>query len=150
MPEEPRYWNNLGLFLRDEGERLEIDAHENKTPAPDPALLEDLYGRAYAAYQRALELHPDDPQLICDTAVMLTYHIGGEKTEVEAMYRHALALVEARLAASDLTAEDRARFEQTRDDIGVNLKALLQPEKEEGTEEAAAPETTPITADGNG
>jgi hypothetical protein len=131
LPLEPRYWNNLGLFLRDEGERLETEAHVNQTPAPDPALLADLYARSYAAYQRALELNPEDPQLINDAALMLTYHVGGERSEIEAMYLRAMELVEARLATETLSEEDRARFEQTREDIGVNLKALLEAETEE-------------------
>lgn len=142
MPHEARHWNNVGLFLRDEGERLEIDAHKNKTPKPDPALLADLYGRSFKAYQRALELNPEDPQLLNDTALMLDYHLGAEPAEVEGMYRKALELVETRLASAELSEEDRARFEQTKKDIGVNLKTLLEPEPEE------EPEATPAaTAD---
>lgn len=134
QPDEPRHWNNLGLFLRDEGERLEYDAYKNKTPEPDAALLADLYQRSFAAYQRALELTPEDPQVINDTALMLQYHLEGSVAEVEATYQRALELLDARLAASDLSEEDRARFEQTKKDIGVNLKALHEPEsKDAGT-----------------
>ena len=141
FPDEPRHWNNLGLFLRDEGERLEIEAYKNKTPEPDPALLDDLYGRALKAYERALELHPDDPQLINDTALMLHYHFETDKAEVEAMYHRAIELLEAQLASSDLSEDDRARFETTKKDVAKNLEWLLDPEKaKRDAEEAAAKE----------
>lgn len=131
QPDQARHWNNLGLFLRDEGERLEVEAYKNKTPEPDAALLADLYGRSFEAYQKALALTPEDPQVINDTALMLHYHLDGDLSEVEATYRRALALLEERLAQPELTAEDRARFEQTKSDIGVNLKILLEPESAE-------------------
>lgn len=141
FPDEARYWNNVGLFLRDEGERLEIDAHKNKTTPPAAELLADLYGRAFQAYQRALELQPHDPQLINDTAVMLDYHLDGDQREVEAMYRRALDLVDAQLASTELSPDDRLRFEQTKKDTETNLKYLLDPEarkKAEAAAEAAA------------
>lgn len=138
FPANPRYWNNVGLFLRDEGETLEYDAHKAKTTPPDAALLSDLYNRSYKAYQRALELDPSDPQLQNDAALMLHYHFVSDDAEVERLYRHALELVETKLAAADLTAEDRARFEQTKKDIGTNLKHLLDPESEKADAAAAA------------
>jgi tetratricopeptide (TPR) repeat protein len=128
MPSEARHWNNLGLFLRDEGERLEIEAHEKKTPEPDPALLADLYERAFAAYERALELNPEDPQLVNDTAVMMHYHLGREPEECAAMYRRAIELSDGLLARPDLSSDDRARYETTRGDAETNLKHLLEPE----------------------
>jgi hypothetical protein len=134
MPSEPRHWNNLGLFLRDEGERLELDAYKKKTPKPDKALLADLYRRAYSAYQHALELHPGDPQLVNDTALMLHYHLDGDPSEVERQYRHALQLTEG-LLAGELSADDRARYEQTQKDIAVNLKLLLEPDAEDDEED---------------
>lgn len=150
--DQPRHWNNLGLFLRDEGERLELEAYKNKTPEPDPALLADLYGRSFKAYQRALELTPEDPQVINDTALMLHYHLDGDVAEVEATYRRALELIELKLAESDLPEEDRARFEQTKKDIGVNLKALLEPEPAEGEagSGAAEPNAETKTSDSQG
>lgn len=150
MPGEARHWNNVGLFLRDEGERLEIEAYKNKTPEPDPALLADYYGRALEAYRRALELTPDDPQLINDTALMLHYHFVSEVGEVEAMYRRALERVDAALSSSDLSEADRTRFEQTKEDIGINLERLLNPEAEpeaESEDGAAVGTDAPSTAE---
>jgi tetratricopeptide (TPR) repeat protein len=155
MPEEPRHWNNLGLFLRDEGEYLERQAYRKKAPAPDPAVLEDLYARSYRAYLRALELNPGDPQLINDTALMLAYHLDGDLAEVERMYRRALALVDDTLAGTDLSSDDRTRFEQTSKDIGLNLKYLLEPgddeeDEEEEEEEEPASDTAAPAATTNG
>jgi len=138
LPREPRYWNNLGLFLRDEGEQLEIDAYKNKTPEPDKALLSDLYNRSYDAYQRALELAPDDPQLLNDTGLMLHYHLGPDLVKAEEMYRRAIALAEQRLEDPALTAADRERFTATRDDATKNLDVLLHPEKYEHEDAAGA------------
>jgi len=147
FPENPRYWNNVGLFLRDEGETLEYDAHKNKTTPPDATMLTDLYNRSYRAYQRALELDPADPQLQNDAALMLHYHFVSDQAEVEALYRHALELVEVKLAAADLSADDRARFEQTKKDIDTNLRHLLDPESEK-KEDAAAEATAEASAGG--
>ena len=130
LPGEARHWNNLGLFLRDEGERLEIEAHRRKEPRPD-ATLSDLYERSYAAYQRAHELAPDDPQLMNDTALMLQYHLRRDLERAEAMYRRSLELCEQRLAAMDLSADERALFEQTKSDASGNLAFLLAPEEDD-------------------
>ncbi|HEX6882796.1 MAG TPA: hypothetical protein VF530_05410 [Planctomycetota bacterium] len=139
MPSEARHWNNLGLFLRDEGERLEIAAYRKKEPAPDPALLADLYGRSFLAYQRALELNPDDPQLVNDTALMLHYHLDGDPADVETLYRRALDRTDE-LLAGELSEDDRARYAQTQKDIAFNLKALLDPrvEDEDAEDDAEA------------
>jgi tetratricopeptide (TPR) repeat protein len=135
FPEEPRHWNNLGLFLRDEGERMEMGARHGGGAEPDPATLADLYRQSYAAYRRALELNPDDPQLLNDTALMVQYHVDGDPAEVEAMYRRSVALLAELLADPALSPDDRARFEQTKSDVSGNLERLL-------SEKASAPAAT--------
>jgi tetratricopeptide (TPR) repeat protein len=125
MPDEARHWNNLGLFLRDEGERLEVDAHRNETPAPDRAVLDELYARSFRAYERALELTPDDPQLLNDTALMLIYHVGPDFPRAQGMFERAIALIGERLAQPGLAEEDRLRFEQSKADAEENLKRIL-------------------------
>ena len=124
-PHEARHWNNLGLFLRDEGERLELEAHRDKLPKPDAALLDGLYERSFRAYERALELTPDDPQLLNDTALMLIYHVGPDFPRAQGMFERALALIEAQLARPDLSEEDRQRLEQNLADAKENLQAIL-------------------------
>ena len=137
LPREPRYWNNLGLFLRDEGERLELAAYHKKAPEPDKALLTDLYNRSYRAYEHALELAPDDPQLLNDTGLMLHYHLGPDLAQAEEMYRRAINLAEMRLEDPGISAQDRERFTATRDDATKNLDVLLHPEKYEKDKDGA-------------
>ncbi len=128
-PEEPRHWNNMGLFLRDEGESLELAKYKDPTlPEPDPAHLRQLYERSFTAYQRALELSPGDPQVINDNALLLHYHLERDLERARGLYEQAIALAESKLAETDLDAEDRARFETAKDDATINLEALLDPE----------------------
>ena len=143
LPDEPRYWNNLGLFLRDQGEQLEFAAHKKKEKA-DRKVLDELYARSFAAYERSLGLVPDDPQLLNDTALMLIYHVGPDYPRAETMFRRAIELTEQRLAATDLPEEDRARFEQTRTDAKENLQRMLdhlagkdEPEADESADDSA-------------
>ena len=97
-----------------------------KEPPPDEALLADLYERSFVAYQRALALTPDDPQVLNDTALMLQYHLEREHDQVETMYRRSIALSEERLADPGLSPGDRERFETTLRDATGNLKLLLE------------------------
>ncbi len=120
VPSEPRHWNNLGLFLRDEGDRLEQSAE----PEPEPAVLADLYERAFAAYERALALAPEDPQILNDTAVMLHYYLDRDLERALEMYARAKALARARLEVPDLPPQERARFETALADSTDNRQAL--------------------------
>jgi hypothetical protein len=124
FPTEPRHWNNLGLFLRDEGERLELEAFQAKLPEPDAAVTDPLYERALAAYERALELSPDDPQLLNDTALMLIYHVGPDFPRAQTMFERAIALIGEHLADPALGPEDRQRFEQSKTDAEENLQRV--------------------------
>ena len=53
QPNNANHWNNYGLMCRDTGE----------------------YEEGFRAYKRAMELVPDDPRLVNDTALMLQYHL---------------------------------------------------------------------------
>jgi tetratricopeptide (TPR) repeat protein len=121
VPSEPRHWNNLGLFLRDESDRLEATATA-ETP-PDPMLLAVLHERALAAYERALALTPEDPQVLNDTAVMLHYYLDREPERALAMYARASELAAERLAG-ELPADERARIETALEDSTNNRQAL--------------------------
>jgi tetratricopeptide (TPR) repeat protein len=118
-PAEPRYWNNLGLFLRDHGDQLKL-----ARPAPEPAELEPLWESAYAAYQRALELAPDHPAYLNDTAVMLHYYLKRESERAEAMYARAIERADEELASASLPAADRDWFETVKEDATGNLEKL--------------------------
>ncbi len=120
LPDLPRHWNNLGLFLRDEAERLQLLPDQS----PNPRVVANLYERAYVAYSRALELAPEDPQLLNDTAVMLHYHLDRDLDRALAMYEKALELAATKLADPALSEEDRERFETARSDAETNKQAL--------------------------
>ncbi len=113
---EPRHWNNMGLFLRDEADRIKSD--------PSQKLLHTfLCTEALRAYRRALETAPEDPQLLNDTAVILHYYLESEYEVAIQMYEMALK-ESARLLAEDLSADDRQRFQTARTDARNNLDDL--------------------------
>lgn len=118
-PEQPRYWNNLGLFLRDYGEALE---HEQ--PAPRAEDIDPLWEGAYAAYSRTLELEPDNAGYLNDTAVMLHYHLERDYDEALAMYDHAFELAEAELERDDITEGQREWMTTARRDARNNARLL--------------------------
>jgi tetratricopeptide (TPR) repeat protein len=120
-PEEPRYWNNLGLFLRDHGDQLKAEK-----PAPDPAELAPLWESAYAAYQRTLELAPDHPAYLNDPAVMLHYSLERELERAEAMYVRAIERAEEELAGTALSTSDRDWLETVSRDAAENLEKLRE------------------------
>jgi tetratricopeptide (TPR) repeat protein len=100
QPEESRHWNNLGLFLRDEGEVLGFRGG-------DSAASQELWNRSLAAYERSLELEPENPNYMNDTAVMLHYYLKRDLDRAREMYLEATCLAEAELARTDLSEETR-------------------------------------------
>jgi tetratricopeptide (TPR) repeat protein len=61
-------WNNYALFCRDTMR----------------------YEESYAAYERALELRPDDPGLLNDTALILQYHLDRDLERAIELYDRAI------------------------------------------------------------
>ena len=118
-PEVARYWNNLGLFLRDYGEAL-VD----ETPAPRDEDLEPLWESAYAAYRRTLELEPDNAGYLNDTAVMLHYHLERDYDEALAMYDRAFELAEAELESEGISESQREWMTTARRDARNNARLL--------------------------
>ncbi len=117
---DPRYWNNLGLLLRDEADRRIEDEGANVT---DPE-LQALYERAWTAYVRGLEIAPDDGQLMNDTAVMLQYYLMRDEVLARTMYEAAIGLCREALERDDLDEADRLRFEKALEDARSNLRVL--------------------------
>ncbi len=126
--DEPRYWNNLGLFLRDASDQLAEEAD------PSPELLAELHERALAAYVRCLELSPRDPQVLNDTAVILHYYLGRELERARAMYARARDLAQEALGQGELNAEEKERYGAALEDALANLRALDEggPRPDEG------------------
>ena len=84
-----------------------------------------VYRRAFRAYSRAIELVPDDPQLLNDTAVLLHYHLD-EYDAALAMYARSIELAESVLAEPALPPPERERFETSLKDAKENQTALLE------------------------
>lgn len=103
-PTNSRNWNDMGLFLRDEGERR---MRSKKDEDKDAAVTKDLMERAYVAYRKALELAPDDPNYLNDTALMLHYHLDRDLDQARAWYVKAAQKAEEELARKDLTPDVR-------------------------------------------
>ena len=82
-------WNNYAFFCRETGE----------------------YEEAYAAYLRAIELNPNDPNLQNDTALILQYHLGRDIEYAKELYEGAIrdgnAVLEDKNA--DSIAKENAR-----------------------------------------
>ena len=119
VPGEARYWNNLGLFLRDYGDQL-----KRLRPPYVAAELAELFERAFVAYERTLELAPDHPAYLNDTAVMLHYYLERDYDRAEAMYQRAIERAEEELAAGRLSTSDSGWFDSARTDALDNLEKL--------------------------
>jgi hypothetical protein len=97
-------WNNYAFLCRETGD----------------------HAASLTGYERALELEPESPQLLNDTAVILHYHLATpeNRARAKAMYERAIALADQQLAAGQLSDADRARAEQARQDARRNLAEL--------------------------
>jgi hypothetical protein len=122
VPANDRYWNNLGLFLRDEGEGRERS--KRKLTAEERKEVQDLYERSYAAYLKSLELAPDDPNYLNDAALMLHYHLDRDLDKARAWYAKAAEKAKAELERKELTAEVRDLRQIALRDATNNLKLL--------------------------
>ena len=116
-PTQARYWNNLGLFLRDQGDALKAD----KGKDADPAELQKLWEAAFAAYSQTLEIEPGNPNYLNDTAVMLHYYLKRDYDKALAMYEKAAKRAEEELARKDLSPELRDVIKIAKRDSNNNI-----------------------------
>ncbi len=123
VPDNDRYWNNLGLFLRDEGEGRERRGKKQRTPE-EQKQIQDLYERSYAAYTKSLELSPNDPNYLNDAALMLHYHLDRDLDQARAWYLKSTEMAEAELAKPTLDKEVRGLREIALRDSKNNLRDL--------------------------
>ena len=120
QPDVARHWNNLGLFLRDEGDALRMRRGEK----PAPEVLQDLWARSFAAYERSLALSPKDPNYLNDTGVMLHYYLKRDFERAQALYEQSFKYAEEELARTDLSPDDRAVREIAKRDSADNQRRL--------------------------
>jgi tetratricopeptide (TPR) repeat protein len=115
-PTQARYWNNLGLFLRDEGDALR--ASKKDVPKEE---LQKLWEAAYAAYSQTLEIEPGNPNYLNDTAVMLHYYLHRDYDKALAMYEKAAVRAEEELAKPDLDPNLREVIKIAKRDSNNNI-----------------------------
>ncbi len=138
VPDNGRYWNNLGLFLRDEADNR-VQRGKKQMSAEEHKQVMDLYERSYAAYLKALELAPNDPNYLNDAAVLLDYNLDRDLDQARAWYVKAAEMAEIELARKDIDADTRGLREIALRDSRNNLKRLdaklekKKKEKEGGT-----------------
>jgi tetratricopeptide (TPR) repeat protein len=119
VPQHSIYWNNVGLFYRDAGEPLMRSARPG-----DQELAKEYFEKSYKAYSTALELSPEDPAYLNDTAVLLHYYLRRETEKAKAMYKKATERAEAELAKADLPADRRELYRIALRDSKHNLEKL--------------------------
>jgi tetratricopeptide (TPR) repeat protein len=138
--EYSRHWNNLGLFLRDEGDRLRgTQGALEAAPKPyDEALVNKLWTESLAAYEAALEIDPKNPNYLNDTAVMLHYYFVRDLERAKEMYRRGNEEAKILLKRTDLSKETRDAVEIALRDTGNNLR-LVQKLIDKRAAEAGAP-----------
>ncbi len=143
-PENSRHWNNLGLFLRDEGDRLRgTQGALVRAPKPfDEAKVNQLWELALEAYEIALELEPKNPNYLNDTAVMLHYYLLRDLGRAKVMYEQGFVEATALLKRTDLTPETRDAVKIALRDTGNNVN-LVQKLIDKLAAEAAAKQPPP-------
>ncbi len=133
-PANPVFWNNLALFSRDFGDvrRVRLEDGDEDEQAAITALYED----AFRAYSKALDLEPENPAYLNDTALVLHYNLERDYVKAMAMYKAATAAAEALLASEELGDDERGIIEiALRDskDNAAKLERKLKGEPSEGT-----------------
>lgn len=118
-PEDPNTWNDVGYFHRDAGDALRPERGEAKQRERF-----EHYEKSLAAYRRALELSPDDPAYLNDTAVVLHYCFEKDLDEAKRMYLRSTERALEELARTDLTPELRTIYEIALRDSRNNLERL--------------------------
>ncbi|MFT7667422.1 MAG: tetratricopeptide (TPR) repeat protein [Planctomycetota bacterium] len=113
----PRYWNNMGLFYRDAGDKLARTEGQGE-------LRMKYYERALEGYEHALSFDPTNPALLNDTAVVLHYNLDREFARVKEMYITSNELAQDALAREDLNQDLRDLYTTAKRDSANNLMAL--------------------------
>lgn len=113
-------YNNAALAARDLGVA--------KAAAGDTTAAKELWQRSYGHYRKAMAMAPDDARTVNDTALMLVYHLERDYDEAEALFRRAIELGQAKLAAlpGDTERSQREALEEAVGDAWQNLAVLYK------------------------
>lgn len=108
--EKARKWNNYAFLCR-----------ETKK-----------YEDSYAAYSRAVELDPENPQLLNDCALILQYHLHRDLDQAKEMYEKAVANAKLILDGKMKSSAGQDEVKTALRDAGNNLAKLkLRPQGED-------------------
>jgi len=103
-------WNNLALYYRDTNQ-----AEQSR-----------------AAYHKALELSPEDPQLMNDYAVIYHYYLRNDDDQARDLYTRAIARAEEMLKSGLVPESDVERIQTALHDAQNNLKKLNAGNRQNG------------------
>ncbi|HUR28374.1 MAG TPA: hypothetical protein VM509_09305, partial [Planctomycetota bacterium] len=144
-PEYSRHWNNLGLFLRDEGDELRGTQGALEPPRKkcDEAWINKLWEASYKAYETALEIEPRNPNYLNDTAVMLHYYFVRDLERAKEMYKRGNEEAKRMLERKDLSADTREAVTIALRDTGNNVKLVQKLIDKRAAEVAGKPEEKP-------
>lgn len=106
-PETSRFWNNLGLFLRDDGDRRMAKLTADDPAEAERAEIQALWEASLEAYERALALEPKNPAYLNDTAVILHYNLRRDFERALALYAEATLEATRLLEAGGLDPETK-------------------------------------------
>lgn len=125
QPENHRFWNNLGLFLRDAGDVRASRA--KRTDEEEWAAIGELWEESWVAYSKAVELAPESAPYLNDAAVLLHYNLERDYDKALEMYAKATELAEARMAEDKFeSAEEKDVWRLALRDSKNNRRALLK------------------------
>lgn len=140
-PTHAPYWNNVGLFLRDHGATLAGIANEEGDESEETwSEINALWERSYTAYLKSLELEPENPAYLNDTAVILHYYLQRDYETAIEMYERAAALAKQAIDSGELSGTELEIIQTALRDARNN-RALLERNMSE-TEEADELEKT--------
>ncbi len=118
--QEAMWWNNLGLACRDIAE-----PQVRRGAELEDELLE-LFEESWTAYSRAVELAPDDPNIVNDRALIAVYYLDHDLELAERELRRAIEVGSAAIQDVDREAEPEAwqRMDMAIGDAWENLAYL--------------------------
>lgn len=122
------HWNDVGLFCRDAG------AYTAQLGEDGAAKRANQYWeRSWEAYQKAIELAPNDPAYLNDGAVVLHYNLRRDFDKAEEMYIRSAKVAQELIDSGTITDETQLAITRTAlKDAQDNLAVLRKDLEEAG------------------
>ena len=106
--DEASWWNNLGFLLREHATQVECGSVSVAGDSWEASRA--IFRDSWAAYERAVELAPDDARIVNDAALIQAYHLRTELPRARKMLEHAVACGRAGLEALGANPPEVERF----------------------------------------